>query len=243
MLRNSSGILYVSFSTPIRWSYPGDSEDDHLRTWSGSVNGLPFTIAIGPEDKWVTRTPVLLARETPHPGMTPWAEMNLPVLDGTVHRGVNGCFCEDYRGSLFLMHRGRRFVVSSYVVNKASIHTYFAERLRSVHDDGQRTRMIPVGPIRRDFIAHAAAFADQVRLLKNTWAACEGDVARADARLAALKGSATTRSALAHQAEVLEGEGAFDPDSTEEARTRTLRSVAVRRGQRAFREQLLVAYV
>jgi len=152
--------------------------------------------------------------------MTPLVEMNVPV---GINRYVRGCLCADDHGHFFLMHRGTRFTVTPYVVTKAMAHEHFAEWLQWVDDGGQQTLMIPVGPIREDFVEHAAAFADQVAILKQMYAASQGHVEVAEATL----------------------ESSDDvnlPQSSAEAPRRILRSVAVRDGQGEFRERLIDAY-
>jgi hypothetical protein len=113
-LRQLRATLVAALGEPIleHWSFPGASQDDRLPTWSGTVEGSPFTIAIGDEGRWTSRTPVLLAREESYSGMTPVVEINVPVADGRINRKVNGWLCMDDNGDFFRVHRGTRFTVT-----------------------------------------------------------------------------------------------------------------------------------
>ena len=53
---------------------------------------------------------------------------------------------------------------------------------------------------------------------------------------------ARQRAGLADAQEVVEHEGAFDPDDIHDARDRQLRAIAVRRGRARFRDELIRAY-
>jgi hypothetical protein len=184
-LRQLRATLVAALGEPIleHWSFPGASQDDRLPTWSGTVEGSPFTIAIGDEGRWTSRTPVLLAREESYSGMTSVVEINVPVADGRINRKVNGCLCMDDNGDFFRVHRGTRFTVTPYVVTKASVHKHFAKWLTLVDDGDEKTPVIPVGPIVQGFVEHALAFADAVAILKQTWAESQGNVGVAEAAL------------------------------------------------------------
>jgi hypothetical protein len=167
----------------VYWCFPGASQDEWLPTWWGTIEGSPFTIAIGREGSWGERrkrTPLLLACDEPRNGMTSIVEINLPLGDSTVDRRVQGCFYRGADGRFRLAHRGRRVTRTP---SGRPIRQHFPSRLREVTDGAKTTQVILVGDVGHDdLIGRMAAFAKRVAALKGTRVPAERGPCRPGAR-------------------------------------------------------------
>jgi hypothetical protein len=159
----------LNVNRSVHWSFSKGSQDEWFRTWSGTVSGFPFAIAIGEEGCWGTRrrrTPILIACAELREPMIPTVEINIPS-DGRVNRRVQGCLCQGADKRFFLAHRGMRFTMMSSGIPKESIRQYFSDWLLVTDGSPKRkTRVIKIGYVGDDLVGQIAAFACRVAALK-----------------------------------------------------------------------------
>lgn len=175
-LRKLRRCLMNELGRPVKqmWSFPG-GDSGELPTWHREDNGNPLAVAMGNPGEWKTRTPILIAREPLKLRMTPIVEVNVPMTNRQPNRAINGCLCVCSPNRFVLCHRGNGFTVTPGKVPKKIVHQYFAKWLEVSEDGGKETPLIPVGPVDTGIVDQLSAFADAVRVLKETWSNRSGD--------------------------------------------------------------------